>query len=82
MEVTNITQYRSRELVALFRHLMHRAERGELEGSAIAVKPYGAGTEVLFTDYFKRNSSDALRASLQLSTQLNQIQDQLMAGNG
>jgi hypothetical protein len=82
MEVTSITHHRSRELVVLFKELMHRAERGELEASAVCIKPYGAGEKVIFTDYYRRNGDEALKASLNLSMQLNQLRDNLRAGNG
>lgn len=80
MSVTSISQYRGREVTAVLRSLLARAERGELEGVALCALPTAGPEEIVFSDLYRRDPARAVRAANKLSWQITMMQDQLAAG--
>lgn len=76
MEVRNIADYRCRETVAVLTHLLERARTGELTGVALCTRAHNQPVELVFTDAFRRDPEQALRAALRLSRRINQLSDE------
>lgn len=77
MSVTRITEFRSRETVAVLEHLLERAKRGELIGIAMCALPTHGPEEITFTDLYRRNPAAASNACMRVSWRLTQMQDEL-----
>jgi hypothetical protein len=82
MKVTSMTQYRSREAVTVLRHLLARAERGEIVGLALCAKPELGPEEIVFAGIYRTNPSSAVNASMRMSWRLTQLQDEIDAAHG
>lgn len=79
MNVTRITEYRSKEAVTVLKHLLAQAEQGLIDGLAICAKPTRGPEEILFTGEYRTNPGKGVNASMRMSWRLTQLQDELDA---
>lgn len=76
-----MSAYRSRENVAILRHMLARAEAGEcLEGLALCAKWEKKPEDILFSGLYRMSPAQAVNASMRISWRLTQLQDDLDLG--
>jgi hypothetical protein len=82
MVVTSINEYRSRETVSVLRHLLERAEKGEIMGAALCVKTIAGPEEIAFAGVYRLNPAKAVNAANRMSWRMTQLQDEIDARKG
>lgn len=70
MQVVNLAQYRSREVIAALRELLEAAEAGEIRGLAYVVKVAPGDNRVGLAGVYKQCPEKALKAAFKLEKEL------------
>lgn len=81
MGITNLTEYRHRQELAVLRHLTARVLRGEIRGIAICVRDADHVEEVSVLGDYRQNPSLGVGAAMKLSWRLTQLSDEQELSN-
>lgn len=80
MHLIKMTEFRSRETIAVLKCLLERAQRGELDGGvALCAKATTGVEEILFTGEYRKDPAKAANAAMRLCVRLAQEQDDIDA---
>lgn len=75
MAVLSLVKYVNRDTVEALECLLALAKQGELGGTAIYYRETGGHEDAIFTGIYRRNSAEALKASMLMSRHLTGVEE-------
>lgn len=75
MNVVKMDRYVSKEIVALLKCMVAKAEAGEIVGVALCAKSSGGDEQAAFAGVYRAKPAEAVNATMRLSWKLTQAQD-------